>query len=218
MTSAPEPAPAGTSIMQRILGAIERGGNKMPNPAILFVWLCVIVIVLSALLAWADIKVTYQVVEPLADRRRGDGSRRFHATFRRPAGRVRPGRRVHGPGGNGGNQEPAVRRWNPLSSRSSPTSAISPPSRSSSSMIGVGLGGGRRTDRGADPEARQGLVGGDADADPRLHRCPLSIASMRGTRAGYPRARRRSRAVGRNPLAGMAAAFAASPPASASTS
>jgi aminobenzoyl-glutamate transport protein len=64
VTSAPEPAPAGTSIMQRILGAIERGGNKMPNPAILFVWLCVIVIVLSALLAWADIKVTYQVVEP----------------------------------------------------------------------------------------------------------------------------------------------------------
>ena len=51
-------------MMQRILGAIERGGNKMPNPAILFVWLCVIVIVLSALLAWADIKVTYQVVEP----------------------------------------------------------------------------------------------------------------------------------------------------------
>ena len=54
--------PAGT--MQRILGAIERGGNKMPNPAILFVWLCVIVIVISALLSWADIKVTYQVVEP----------------------------------------------------------------------------------------------------------------------------------------------------------
>ena len=35
----------------------------MPNPAILFVWLCVIVIIVSALLAWADIKVTYQVVE-----------------------------------------------------------------------------------------------------------------------------------------------------------
>ena len=64
VTSAPEAVPAGTPMMQRILGAIERGGNKMPNPAILFVWLCVIVIVLSALLAWADIKVTYQVVEP----------------------------------------------------------------------------------------------------------------------------------------------------------
>ena len=50
-------------MMQRILGAIERGGNKMPNPAILFVWLCVIVIIVSALLAWADISVTYQVVK-----------------------------------------------------------------------------------------------------------------------------------------------------------
>ena len=50
--------------MERILGAIERGGNKMPDPAILFVWLCVGVIVLSALLALADIKVTYQAAEP----------------------------------------------------------------------------------------------------------------------------------------------------------
>ena len=64
MTSAPAAIPDKPPMMQRILGAIERGGNKMPNPAILFVWLCVIVIVLSALLAWADIKVTYQVVEP----------------------------------------------------------------------------------------------------------------------------------------------------------
>lgn len=51
MTTAPETMPTRTPLMQRILGAIERGGNKMPNPAILFVWLCVIVIVLSALLA-----------------------------------------------------------------------------------------------------------------------------------------------------------------------
>ena len=50
--------------MERILGAIERGGNKMPDPAILFVWLSVGVIVLSALLAWADISVTYQVAKP----------------------------------------------------------------------------------------------------------------------------------------------------------
>jgi aminobenzoyl-glutamate transport protein len=49
--------------MERILGAIERGGNKMPDPAILFVWLSVGVIVLSALLAWADISVTYEVAK-----------------------------------------------------------------------------------------------------------------------------------------------------------
>ena len=52
MTTAPEAMPAKPPMMQRILGAIERGGNRMPNPAILFVWLCVIVIILSALLAW----------------------------------------------------------------------------------------------------------------------------------------------------------------------
>ncbi len=54
--------PAGT--MERILGAIERGGNKMPDPAILFVWLAVGVVVLSALLSWADISVTYEVAKP----------------------------------------------------------------------------------------------------------------------------------------------------------
>ena len=58
------PAEPGGGAMVRILGAIERGGNKMPHPAILFVWLCVGVIVLSALLAWADVKVTYEVAKP----------------------------------------------------------------------------------------------------------------------------------------------------------
>jgi len=69
--SATEPAPAPDvggaaepGLMERILGAIERGGNKMPNPAILFVWLCVGVVVLSAILSWADISATYQVAKP----------------------------------------------------------------------------------------------------------------------------------------------------------
>jgi aminobenzoyl-glutamate transport protein len=50
--------------MARMLDRIERLGNKMPDPAILFLWLCVGVIVLSQILAWADLKATYQVVEP----------------------------------------------------------------------------------------------------------------------------------------------------------
>jgi len=65
--TAPAPDVGGTAKpgpMERILGAIERGGNKMPNPAILFVWLCAGVVVLSAILAWADISVTYQVAKP----------------------------------------------------------------------------------------------------------------------------------------------------------
>jgi aminobenzoyl-glutamate transport protein len=52
------------TLMERILNGIETAGNKMPNPAILFLALCVIVILLSQVLYWADVKATYQVVEP----------------------------------------------------------------------------------------------------------------------------------------------------------
>ena len=62
--AAPPAAEPPRGMTERILGAIERGGNKMPDPAILFVWLSVGVIVLSALLSWADISVTYQVAKP----------------------------------------------------------------------------------------------------------------------------------------------------------
>jgi cysteinylglycine-S-conjugate dipeptidase len=48
-----------------ILGGIERVGNKVPHPAImLFLALCIGVIVLSQLLAWAGVSATYQVVKP----------------------------------------------------------------------------------------------------------------------------------------------------------
>ena len=59
--------PEGTgkpTLMERILNGIETAGNKMPNPAILFLALCVIVILLSQVLYWFDVKATYQVVEP----------------------------------------------------------------------------------------------------------------------------------------------------------
>ena len=52
-TAVPTPAPAADhTFMQRMLDGIERLGNKMPNPAILFVWLCVGVIILSQILGW----------------------------------------------------------------------------------------------------------------------------------------------------------------------
>lgn len=46
------------------LGWIERVGNKVPHPAIIFLALIVGVIVLSAILAWADVSVTTEVAEP----------------------------------------------------------------------------------------------------------------------------------------------------------
>ena len=56
--------PSGKTRMQRMLDGIETVGNKMPDPAILFIWLCVGVIVLSQILYWFDVKTTYEVVSP----------------------------------------------------------------------------------------------------------------------------------------------------------
>jgi aminobenzoyl-glutamate transport protein len=46
------------------LDRIERLGNKVPHPAIIFAALCVLVIVLSAVLSFFDVGVTYEVAEP----------------------------------------------------------------------------------------------------------------------------------------------------------
>jgi aminobenzoyl-glutamate transport protein len=54
----------GHTFLQRILDGIERAGNKMPDPAILFLALCGAVIVISQILYWFDVKATYQVVTP----------------------------------------------------------------------------------------------------------------------------------------------------------
>jgi p-aminobenzoyl-glutamate transporter AbgT len=53
-------APAKRTMLDRI----ESLGNKVPHHAIIFLGLCVLVIVLSALLAAFDVKVTYEVAEP----------------------------------------------------------------------------------------------------------------------------------------------------------
>ena len=57
-------APPDHTFMQRVLDGIERVGNKMPDPTILFLWLCLGVILLSQVLSWLDIKATYEVVKP----------------------------------------------------------------------------------------------------------------------------------------------------------
>ena len=48
----------------RFLGFIERAGNKVPHPALLFVGLCVGIVALSQLLAWSGWHATYEVVKP----------------------------------------------------------------------------------------------------------------------------------------------------------
>jgi aminobenzoyl-glutamate transport protein len=50
--------------VQRLLDGIERLGNKVPHPAVMFVALCLLVIVVSAVLAMANVQVTTEVVSP----------------------------------------------------------------------------------------------------------------------------------------------------------
>jgi len=50
--------------MQRMLDGIERVGNRMPHPAILFLALCATIVVLSQLLYWLDVDATYETVKP----------------------------------------------------------------------------------------------------------------------------------------------------------
>ena len=50
--------------MARALDGIERLGNRMPHPAILFLALCLVVILLSQVFYWTGAQATYTVVEP----------------------------------------------------------------------------------------------------------------------------------------------------------
>jgi aminobenzoyl-glutamate transport protein len=55
---------ASPTVFARVLGAIERWGNRVPHPAILFLALSVIVIVLSQVLAAMGTSVSYTRVNP----------------------------------------------------------------------------------------------------------------------------------------------------------
>jgi aminobenzoyl-glutamate transport protein len=58
-TGAPE-----HSFLERVLDGIERLGNRMPHPVILFLALYGAVIVASQILYWFGWKATYEVVAP----------------------------------------------------------------------------------------------------------------------------------------------------------
>ncbi|HST65793.1 MAG TPA: AbgT family transporter [Mycobacteriales bacterium] len=57
------PAEPGRGFTQRLLDGIERVGNKVPHPAIIFAGLCVFVILLSAVLSLFSVSVTHEVAE-----------------------------------------------------------------------------------------------------------------------------------------------------------
>lgn len=59
-TDTPAAPPATRTLLSRFLDGVERLGNKLPDPAMLFVWLMLIVMVASWLLS----SVTFEIVNP----------------------------------------------------------------------------------------------------------------------------------------------------------
>jgi len=53
--------------MKRMLDFVEKAGNKVPHPAIIFLFLMVVVLVLSHILHLAGTSVTQQMIDPLTD-------------------------------------------------------------------------------------------------------------------------------------------------------
>ncbi len=64
-----------------MLDGIEKIGNKVPHPAVIFLALCLLVIVLSAILSAFNVHVTYETVTPAP----------IHATETYPGGSQEPG-------------------------------------------------------------------------------------------------------------------------------
>jgi aminobenzoyl-glutamate transport protein len=60
-------APAGRSFLQKALDGIEKVGNMVPHPAVIFFILAGIVIVLSQILYWLGTSVSYEVIDPVTD-------------------------------------------------------------------------------------------------------------------------------------------------------
>ncbi len=62
--SKPKDKAKGPGLVQRTLSFIEKVGNKVPHPAILFLALILGLIVIAQILAWIGISATYEVVAP----------------------------------------------------------------------------------------------------------------------------------------------------------
>ena len=58
-------AAANRTFLQKLLDAVEQAGNKVPHPAIIFLAMSGIVIVLSHILHLLGVGVTYQVIDPV---------------------------------------------------------------------------------------------------------------------------------------------------------
>lgn len=55
------PPSSGESRVGRLLSRIEHAGNRLPHPAMLFIWMALAILIISALAAWASLGATHPV-------------------------------------------------------------------------------------------------------------------------------------------------------------
>ena len=191
------------------LGWVERVGNKVPHPAIIFLGLIVSVIVFSAVLSWFDVSVTSEVAEPVPTTvtQEYDGGTTYPSLDHAPGG---AGPRLRDRHRDDRGQEPAQRRRDPLHLHDG-----GPELQRLRRRRGDPDGDDRRRrrrgggpDRRADPEDGPGRTGRGDHLHHRAARRDLQRRVRRGLPGADPARRGRVRQPGRNPLAGIAAAYA----------
>ncbi len=65
MTAKPKADPGKQSFMDKLLNTVERVGNKVPHPVLMFFYMMIGVIVLSAILSLLGVSVTEQIAVPV---------------------------------------------------------------------------------------------------------------------------------------------------------
>ena len=191
------------------LGWVERVGNKVPHPAIIFLGLIVGVIVFSAVLSWFDVSVTSEVAEqvPTTVTQEYDGGTTYPSLDHAPRG---AGPRLRDRHRDDRGQEPAQRRRDPLHLHDGGPELQRLRRRrgdpDGDDRRRRGRGGG--PDRRADPQDGPGRADGAITFIIVLLGGISSVASDAGYLVLIPLGAAAFASLGRNPLAGIAAAYA----------
>ena len=65
MTTGTPAQPMQRSFMDKLLDGVERVGNKVPHPVLMFAYLILFVIVASTVLGWLGVSITDQIAVPV---------------------------------------------------------------------------------------------------------------------------------------------------------
>ena len=65
MTAGAPAQPRQRSVMDKLLDGVERVGNKVPHPVLMFAYLILFIIIASTILGWLGVSVTDEIAVPV---------------------------------------------------------------------------------------------------------------------------------------------------------